>query len=77
MVLAIARPLVHPGETGMAYGLVETASAAAVIAAPILAGALYRSNPYSVYRVSLVLIIGVILMNVVLFFVKGKHAHQN
>ncbi|KAF0109373.1 MAG: major facilitator superfamily transporter [Chloroflexi bacterium] len=67
MILAIARSLVHPGETGLAYGLMETASAATVITAPILAGVLYRQEPYSVYTVSMFLLIGVIIANLIIF----------
>jgi MFS family permease len=72
MILAIVRPLVHPGETGLAYGMIETASAGAVIGAPVLAGFLYRNDPYSIYRVSLYLIMGVILLNLIIFLTINK-----
>ncbi|MCX6053595.1 MAG: MFS transporter [Chloroflexi bacterium] len=79
MVLAIARNLIHPGETGLAYGLIETASAASMIAAPILAGALYRNDPYSVYWISVLLLIFVIALNSILFFSinKRKKPHHD
>jgi len=56
MVLALARPFIHPSETGLAFGTLETANAVAVILAPILAGILYQRWPVLVYIVSLGLI---------------------
>ena len=53
MVLALARNFIHPAETGLAFGMLETANAAAVILAPLLAGALYQRAPVSVYTVAL------------------------
>jgi len=63
MVLAIARTLVHPRQTGLAYGMVETMNAIAIVVAPVLAGILYRRNPYLNYSVSIGLISAVILLN--------------
>lgn len=64
MILTIARSLIHPGETGLAYGMVETASAIAVILAPVLAGILYDTEPVLIYKVPLYAITGVIILNV-------------
>jgi len=72
MVLAIARPLIHPQETGLAYGMIETVSSFTVILAPVLAGFLYRSDPYSVYNVALVLLVCVLLVNGLLFLVLNR-----
>lgn len=72
MVLSIGRTLIHPAETGLAYGLIETMNAITMIVAPILAGALYRYDPYSMYRVGLILLLGVLVMNVVIFTVINK-----
>ena len=80
LVLAIARSFIHPRQTGLAYGMVETMNSAAVILAPMLAGFLYSKDPYSVYRVSIILIAGVLLLNLtVLYQIKRKnnHAHQS
>jgi MFS family permease len=63
MALAYARTLVKARETGLAYGLVETGNATAVILAPLVAGWLYTSNPSSVYMVSLVVLGLVIAIN--------------
>ena len=80
LVLAIARSFIHPRQTGLAYGMVETMNSVAVILAPMLAGFLYSKDPYSVYRVSIILIAGVLLLNLtVLYQIKRKnnHAHQS
>lgn len=61
MVLAFARPLVHPSETGMAFGILETANSVAVIIAPVLAGILYAKNPSLPYLVVLISLLPVIL----------------
>lgn len=49
MALAYARTLVKANETGLAYGLVETGNAIATIAAPLVAGLLYKGNPPAMY----------------------------
>jgi MFS family permease len=53
MAAAAVRPLVKTRDIGLAYGLVETTNALAVILAPLAAGFLYQSRPESVYTVSL------------------------
>jgi MFS family permease len=68
MVLAIAREFIHPKQTGLAYGMVETMNAVAVIIAPALAGYLYKQDPYSIYRVSILLIGIVLAMNIIIHF---------
>jgi len=67
MNLAITRSLIHPSETGLAYGMVETVNAAMVIVAPILAGFLYKTDPYSIYRISLILLISAFVINLIVF----------
>jgi MFS family permease len=57
MALAAARPLVKATDVGLAFGLVETGNALAVILAPLAAGFLYAFNPVSVYTVSLVFLV--------------------
>lgn len=61
MVLAFARPLVHPSETGMAFGILETANAVAVIIAPVLAGVLFAKSPTLPYLTAMISLIPVIL----------------
>lgn len=63
MVLALARTFIHPSETGLAFGMLETANAVAVIVSPILAGLLYERQPTLVYRAALLLIGMTLLAN--------------
>lgn len=53
MALAYSRGLVKAGDMGLAYGLVETGNALAVIVAPLAAGFLYDYKPEAVYTASL------------------------
>jgi len=53
MSLAFSRSLVKVGDTGLAYGLVETGNALAVVVAPLAAGFLYNYRPEAVYVASL------------------------
>jgi MFS family permease len=53
MALAFSRSLVKAGDTGLAYGLVETGNALAVVVAPLSAGLLYDYRPEAVYIASL------------------------
>jgi len=63
MGLAYARYFIRSTETGLAFGLIETANGLAVIFAPMLAGRLYEADPRSVYLTSLVLILVLIVVN--------------
>ncbi|HZM22302.1 MAG TPA: MFS transporter [Anaerolineales bacterium] len=53
MALAFSRSLVKVGDTALAYGLVETGNALAVVVAPLAAGFLYSYRPEAVYIASL------------------------
>ena len=53
MALAFSRSLVKAGDTGLAYGLVETGNALAIIIAPLAAGLLYDQRPENVYIAAL------------------------
>lgn len=78
LVLAVARSFIHPSQTGLAYGMVETMNSIAIIFAPMLAGFLYDNEPYSVYRVSIILIMGVLLLNLtILYQMKRINNHVN
>lgn len=46
---AMVRPLVHPAQMGLAYGMVETIKALGLALAPLAAGWLYARDPNSVY----------------------------
>ncbi len=72
MALAYSRSLVDQNNVGLAYGLVDTANALAMIAAPLLAGVLYDYQPVAVYTVSLVALI--VTMGIIYLFMKKKRA---
>jgi MFS family permease len=63
MTLAFARPLVKVGDIGLAYGLVETGNALAIILAPLASGFLYNYQPEVVYTISLVALALTITIN--------------
>jgi MFS family permease len=52
LIYAQVRPMIHPAQMGLAYGVAETASALAVMLAPLLAGVLYTQDPVRVYWIS-------------------------
>lgn len=74
MALAYARTLVKVSETGLAYGLVETSNATAVIAAPLAAGFLYQTAPHAVYIASLAALTIVLTVN--FFTIRSQSASQ-
>jgi MFS family permease len=65
MVLAYARPMARPAQTGLLFGALETVNSVAVIAAPVIAGFLYDRDPYLVYRVALIAIIAIFILNLI------------
>ncbi len=71
MAMAVARPMVMTSHVGLAYGLVETGNALAVILAPLAAGFLYDHKPVSVYTVSLILL-GITIASTMLLAPKKK-----
>ncbi len=67
MALAFSRSLVKAGDTGLAYGLIETGNALAVVVAPLAAGFLYNYRPEAVYIASLVALAVTVGLNRLLF----------
>ena len=63
MALVFARNYIRAAETGLAFGMIETANGFAVIMAPLVAGNLYNADPRSMYAVSLGLIVLLVLAN--------------
>lgn len=57
LIFAQIRPLIHPAQMGLAYGVAETFNSITIVLAPLLAGALYLRDPILVYPVSLGLIL--------------------
>ena len=76
LIYAQIRPLIHPAQMGLAYGVAETFNSLAVTLAPLLAGVLYTREPVLVYPVSLGLV-GVMAVVSVLFAPKetGRPEH--
>jgi hypothetical protein len=70
MALAFSRSLVKVGDTGLAYGLVETGNALAVVVAPLAAGLLYNYRPEAVYMASLGALAITVGLNMLLFHEK-------
>jgi len=64
MATAFVCPLVKASDIGLAYGLVETGNALAMILAPLLAGLLYSNKPESVYTISLIALVVMIAVTV-------------
>jgi len=52
LVFAQIRPLIHPAQMGLAYGVAETFNGLATMLAPLLAGVLYTRDPVLIYPVS-------------------------
>jgi DHA1 family multidrug resistance protein-like MFS transporter len=65
-IYAQARPLVHPAQMGLAYGVAETFNSLSMTLAPLLAGVLYTRTPVLVYPVTLGLMGGVIILSIAL-----------
>jgi MFS family permease len=72
MAAAAVRPLVKTRDIGLAYGLVEMGNALAVILAPLVAGFLYRSQPESVYTISLIALVVTITLTVVCYYQSAR-----
>jgi MFS family permease len=64
-IYAQARPLVHPAQMGLAYGVAETFNSLSMTLAPLLAGVLYTRSPIVVYPVTLGLMGAALLLSMV------------
>jgi MFS family permease len=62
---AQVRPLVHPAQMGLAYGVVESFNSLSMSLAPILAGVLYTQSPGSVYPFSLLLLGAALVISII------------
>jgi MFS family permease len=76
MALASAAALAPRGETGLAFGMLETVSALVVIAAPAAAGFLYNYHPQAVYTASLAGIGIMIVLNMLLMPNNEQTVHK-
>ena len=57
LLIAQVEKIVQPANLGLAYGVIETVTGIALVAAPPIAGALYTKNPNSIFIITLILII--------------------
>lgn len=71
LAMALARPLIHASQMGVAYGFLETVSSFAIIIAPPIAGFIYEYKPELIYPVSAVFIALVFLIS--LRFIPHDH----
>jgi DHA1 family multidrug resistance protein-like MFS transporter len=55
MGVAMVKPMVHEGQIGLAFGILDTGRTLAMMLAPLAAGWLYGINPPLVYTVAIVL----------------------
>lgn len=62
LLIARVEKLVRPANLGLAFGILETVTGLATVAAPPLAGFLYTTRPDSVFTASIIIIIPVLLL---------------
>jgi len=69
--LALSRDYIHSKDTGLAYGVIETANGIAIIIAPILCGIVYNQDPKLIYIISA---LGIVLVGIInlIFLPKQK-----
>ncbi len=67
--MALARPLIHVSQMGIAYGFIETVSSIAFIIAPPIAGFIYQDQPEMIYLVAIIAI-GLIFLGSLKFITK-------
>jgi DHA1 family multidrug resistance protein-like MFS transporter len=65
LLVAQVEKLVQPANLGLAYGILETVSGFAMVAAPLLAGLLYSARPESIFSVSILLILPILSFTLV------------
>jgi hypothetical protein len=76
MLVAFARKLVHAAEVGRAFGYLETVNSAAIILAPLLAGAIYEFNPSFLFLCAMILICGILIFNTYMLLVRWRTSDQ-
>jgi len=75
MLLALGRNFIHSKETGLAFGIIETANGIASILAPLICGIIYNQNPEQIFKIALIGMILVFLLN--LFFLPKNKNLEN
>jgi fucose permease len=73
MALAQIGGMVSIAKLGIAYGIAESVSGAAIIIAPPLAGYLFEKNPLLIFQTAIILVTISILLSI--FFTKKNHVN--
>ncbi|MHB8134268.1 MAG: MFS transporter [Anaerolineaceae bacterium] len=76
MLLALGRSFVHSKDTGLAYGIIETANGVATILAPVICGIIYNQNPQHIYTIALVGLFSVMVINLLLLPKENKNKDE-
>jgi MFS family permease len=63
MSMAVVKSMVRASQVGLAFGLISTANSLTVIVSPLLAGVLYKAGPELSYKIALIGIGLVFMMN--------------
>jgi MFS family permease len=74
MLLAYSREFIHSRDTGLAFGIIETANGLAIILAPPLCGIVYNHNPQNIFWISA---IGLALVGLISFFQLSKFKRKD
>jgi len=73
MTVALVRPVVRAWEIGLAFGIVETLNALAMMLAPVVAGFLYDWQPVSIFQVGVGVIVLSLLISAGFIWKNGYH----
>ncbi len=65
LILAFSRQFIHSRETGIAYGVIETANGVATILAPLICGIIYNQNPEHIYWVAAIGLVITFALNLI------------
>jgi hypothetical protein len=65
MFMAQARDLVHESQMGLTYGTMETVASIVFILTPPLAGFLFEIDPFTLYPIS----IGLIVISIIISYI--------
>lgn len=65
LYMAQIRPLVHPAQLGLAYGIAETVGSLVVAIGPLLAGLLYDWQPAAIYPLAIAAVVAGIFLTLI------------
>jgi len=76
LAVAQVRAMIQSADMGLAFGLMETAGALALILAAPVSGLLYEKDPVAMYIVSAGMIVGTILISALYLYYKRAGGYQ-